>query len=334
MTKILVFGTGSLGTVYTWVFSNAIPESDITAICRSNYDAASKDGFTINSTIWGKGLRVRPRVVRSVDEVAEDGMLFDYVVVTAKALPATPSVAELIKPVVTKGRTSVVLVQNGIGIEEEYVKVLGDDVSIISTVVYLPATQTSPAVVEHDEIEHLHVGTYPSDAPETHKASAKSFVELLHTGGASATLKDDIQAERWKKLVVNASWNPICALTRLRDVQFVESGSEEKENKDRETTKFIRDVMMEVASIAQACGYNNIGGGFVDFQLNRALKRSSPGVQPSMLADAFDSRTLEVDAIVGNAVKIAKEKGVDVPLLRTIFFLAQGLSASFSQKRA
>ncbi|KAI0166379.1 2-dehydropantoate 2-reductase [Xylariaceae sp. FL1272] len=259
----------------------------------------------MNSSIWGKGLRVRPRVVRSVDEATENGDVFDYVVVTAKALPATPSVAELIKPAVTKGRTSVVLVQNGIGIEEEYVKIFGDDVPM-----------TSPAVVGHGEIEHLHVGSYPSSAPETHKASARSFVELLHRGGASATLHDDIQAERWGKLVVNASWNPICALTRLRDVQFIESGNEHRENKERETTKFIRDVMTEVASIAQACGYNDIGDELVDFQLNRALKRSLPGVQPSMLADAFDCRTLEVDAIVGNVVKIANEKRVDVPLLR------------------
>jgi 2-dehydropantoate 2-reductase len=336
--RILIFGTGSIGTVYTYVLSRAIPESNITAICRSNYEAALRDGFTINSTIWGSGLRVRPRVVRSVSEAvtqSPEAQPFDYIVVTAKALRTTPSTAELIRPAITPGTTAVVLVQNGIGIEEEYTRLYaGDDVPIISTVAYLPATQTAPAVVEHGEVEHLHVGTYPaSEVPESHKRAAEAFVDLLHSGGATAMLQVDVQKQRWGKLLVNASWNPICALTRLRDVQFVESGKrdeEVKEGEENEAVRFVRDIMLEIASVAQACGYEDVNEKTADFQISRATRRELPGIQPSMLADALDGRSLEVDAIVGNVVRIAREKNVPVPMLRTIYLLAQGLSASFS----
>ncbi|KAJ8109625.1 hypothetical protein ONZ43_g6083 [Nemania bipapillata] len=335
--RVLIFGAGSLGAVYAWVLSRAVPESNITAICRSNYDAASQNGFILHSTIWGNDLSVRPRIVRSVSETVAQSQSqpFDYILVATKALPTTPSTAELIRPAITPGRTAVVLVQNGIGIEEEFARLYADDdVPILSTVAYLPATQIAPAVVRHDVVEHLHVGTYPATGvPETHKRAAQAFVDLLTTAGATATLHDDVQAQRWGKLLINGSWNPICALTRLKDKQFSESGrspGEGYEGQENEALQFVRDVMHEIASIAQACGHKDINKDLIDFQLGRMTKRGFPGIQPSMMADALEMRTLEVDAIVGNAVRIAKEKNVPVPLLRAVYLLAQGLSASFS----
>ena len=48
------------------------------------------------------------------------------------------------------------------------------------------------------------------------------------------------------------------------------------------------------------------------------------------MADALDMKNIEVDAIIGNVVRMAKEKNVPVPMLRTVYLLAQGLNASFS----
>ncbi|KAI0458366.1 2-dehydropantoate 2-reductase [Xylaria acuta] len=335
--RVLIFGAGSLGTVYAWVLSRAIPESSITAICRSNYEAASQSGFTINSTIWGSDLHVRPQVVRSVSEAVAQSRSqpFDYILVTSKALRTSPSTAELIRPAITPGTTAVVLIQNGIGVEEEYARLYAsDNVPILSTVAYLPATQTAPAVVRHSEVEHLHVGTYPaSGVPETHKRAAQAFVDLLKTAGATATLHDDVQAQRWGKLVVNGSWNPICALTRLRDGQFIQSGGNyggAKENEENEALQFVRDVMLEIAGVAQACGYKDIDEKLIDFQLGRAISRGLPGIQPSMLADALDMKSIEVESLIGNAVRIARAKEIPVPMLQTIYLLARGLNSGFS----
>ncbi|KAI1115053.1 2-dehydropantoate 2-reductase [Nemania sp. NC0429] len=340
--RVLIFGAGSLGIVYTWVLSRAVPESNITAVCRSNYDVASRDGFTLHSTHWGQNLSVRPQVVRSVSEAVaqshsqseleSQSQPFDYIVVTAKALPTKPSTAELIRPAITPGKTAVVLIQNGIGIEDEFARLYaGDDVPILSTVAYIPATQTEPGVVRHDVLEHLHIGTYPAaGVPASHKRAARAFVDLLAAAGATATLHDDVQGQRWGKLLVNASWNPICALTRSRDKQFAASGRDEGGGEGNEALRFVRDVMLEVASVAQACGYTEVNEELVDFQMGRAAKRVLPGIQPSMLADALESKTLETDAIIGNAVRIAKEKNVPVPLMRSVYVLAHALSASFS----
>lgn len=328
--KVLIFGAGSIGGVYSYVLSRAVPATDITVTCRSNYEAVSNNGFTVNSTLWGKGLHVKPAVARDVAEAVQSnaGNPFDYVIVTSKALTTTPSTAELIKPAVATGTTTIVLIQNGIDTEGPFAELYPEN-PVLSTVVYLPATQVEPGVIEHQEVELLHIGTYPASAPGPHKAAARAFSDLLTTAGASSQVHDDVQAERWSKLIVNASWNSICALTRCRDVPLLGVS-----NQSGGFAGFVRGVMLEIAATAQACGYGDINEELVDFQLRRASVRRLPGIQPSMMADALAGRNMEVDAIVGNTVRLAGEKGVPTPMLRTIYFLASGLDTSFTLARS
>ncbi|KIW20235.1 hypothetical protein PV08_00810 [Exophiala spinifera] len=322
--RILIFGTGSIGAVYAYIFSRAIPSENIFAVCRSNYAAASSGGFTINSTLFGQNLKVRPRVVRTVDEAVSqsNGKAFDYIIVTAKAVPSTPSLPEQISPAVSETST-VVLVQNGIAIEDIYSSAFPRN-PLLSCVVYLPATQTSPGTISHGEIERLHIGTYPATAPPSHKTAAESFASLLESAGGTAFVHDDVQAERWTKLVVNAAWNPICALSQSRDVQFMHSSPE--------ATALVRRVMLEIAAVANAAGYPELSESTVDHQLGRAQARSLPGVEPSMMADALARRNMEVDAIVGNALRVADEKGVQTPLLKVIYALIKALDESLHRK--
>lgn len=325
--NVLIFGAGSIGGAYACILSRA---AKITVVCRSNYNVVSQSGFTLHSTVWGKGLTVKPSVARNIPEAvqASAGKPFDYVIVTSKALPTTPSTAELIKSAVAPGATTIALIQNGIATEEPFAKMFPDN-PILSTVVYLPTTQIQAGVIEHREVELLHIGTYPASAPEPHKAAARAFAELLTAAGASAKTHDDIQHERWSKLLVNASWNSICALTRCRDRQLLDITNQSGDFKD-----FIRGVMLEIAATAQAYGYEDVNEELVSLQLNRALVRDLPGIQPSMMGDALAGKNMEVEAIVGNTVRLARDKGVCTPMLQTIYFLASGLDKSFSLARS
>lgn len=318
--RILIFGTGSIGATYAYLFSRTIPASNIITICRSNHAAASREGFTIHSTLWGPSQTVHPTVVRSVDEAAafDPSSDFDYILVTSKALPSTPSTAELLKPAVTP-KTTIVLIQNGIAIEEPYHSLYPDN-PLLSTVAYLPVTQTEPGVIQHKEIELLHIGSYPSSAPLSH---ASKFAELLKAAGATTKVHQDVQHERWSKLLVNASWNPICALSRSRDAQVLAS--------TERATDVVRDVMLEIAAVARACGYEDVNAQLVEEQLGRATARELPGVQPSMMADAVAGRRMEVEAILGGVVRLAREKGVQVPMLRVVYLVAGALDGSFGR---
>lgn len=320
--RVLIFGTGGVGGGYAYVLCRTLPQENVVAICRSGYETAKRDGLTINSTIWGNNLVFRPTIAKSIEEalsVSTDP--FDYVIVATKILSTGPLTEELIKPAIGKN-TSIVLLQNGIGIEDVYRKQFPNN-PILSGVVYFAVTRTSPTVLNHSEVEALHIGCYPSVAAPTHRIAAQTFVDLITDGGATAYFYDNVQGERWKKLVMNASMNPICALTRSSDTKFMSSGAG--------TEQFTEEVMNEVVRVAEAYGYGEATKGIASRQMERIKNRQGKGVEPSMMADVLAGRNLEVEALVGNCVKLADAKGVNVPLLRTIYILSRGLDNSLSR---
>lgn len=256
--------------------------------------------------------------------VSEATGQFDFVVVCSKATPGSrPSQAELIESAIGP-KTTIVVIQNGIAVEEEYASLFPAN-PIVSGVVYLPTTQTAPAVIQHTEVEHLYLGTFPADAPAWHKDAVAEFAAIIQAGGATAEVLDDVQLERWSKLMVNVAWNSTCALTRSRDAQFLVSSPG--------ALDFVRNVMLEIASVAQAAGYQLVNKEMVEMQLGRALARKQPGIAPSMMADALAGRPMEVEVILGNAVRIAISYAIETPLLNALYVLAKGLDATGARGR-
>ena len=315
---MLLFGTGSVGAVYAYLLQKG--GAEVTAVCRSNYDAAKANGFLINSTKYGD-VRINPEVIRQPSDATGS---WDFVVVCAKSMPGMkPSQPDIIKSAVGRD-TAIVLIQNGIAIEDEYAELFPGN-PILSCVTYLPVTQTSPGVIAHYEVERLQIGTFPADGASAQR-KLHEFVEIMRAGGGNVEVYDDIQAERWSKLVVNAAWNPITALTRSRDAYFLISSPE--------ALNTVHSVMLEVASVAQAAGYTRIDEKLVEYQLGRAKAREVPGVEPSMMADALAHRAMEVEAIMGNTIKIAKRHNVQTPLLKAIYVLAKALDDSFAREKS
>ena len=325
--KILLHGSGAIGSIYLYLLSRA--GHDVRATCRSNFAAVKESGFLIDSEKYGKDIRIQPKVVKTPAEAASSagGDAFDLVIVTTKALPDAKT-AETIAPAVTKGKTCIALIQNGIGIEDEYISAFPEN-PILSCVVYLPSTQTSPGHVQMGTFESLEIGTYPASA-YTEKASTKEnadqFMQMMREAGSEAKWFSDVQEKRWNKLLLNAPWNPICALTLSRDVAFLTSSA----NAD----KLIESVMLEVVSIAQKLGYTSISASAAAEQLKRAGGRvGGKGIEPSMLVDVLNGRRMEVETILGNAVKIAKDLGLEVPRLELLYGLSKALDEAMALRQ-
>lgn len=323
--KVLVHGSGAIGAIYIYLLLQA--GCSVTAVCRSNYAAAKAHGFTIDSDKYGKGIQIRPNVVKTPEEAASQGP-YDFIIISTKALPEKrPSTPEIIKPAITEGKTTIVLIQNGIGIEDEYATAFPTN-PLLSTVVYLPTTQISPGHIQMGAIELLQIGTFPatSDTSSPAYQAAEQLRSTLATGGGNAQLHPDIQAQRWSKLLINASWNPICALSLSRDAAFLASSSMAE--------KLVTDVMEEVVLIAQALGHTAITSEFAREQLQRALERKgTKGIEPSMLVDVLNGRRMEVEVILGNPIKVAREVGVDVPRMETLYALLKALDEAAALRK-
>ncbi|KAH6885434.1 2-dehydropantoate 2-reductase [Thelonectria olida] len=322
--SILIYGGGSIGAACAYLLSKSVPEKTIYAVCRSNYEVASRHGFTINSEIWGLGHGIRPNIVRSVQEAVQlHGSSFDYILVTTKAVGMKTATEHPIQPALTRHST-IVIIQNGVRIEDPFRRIFPEN-PIVSVVMYTPLTQTAPGVFYHHLLDNILLGTFPSQAPLQHKEAAERLCQMFSIGGAKAKHEEDIQAERWKKLLINASLNPICALANLPDARFLQTA--------KGATKFARDVMVEVAATARAAGYEAITDDVVESQLRVVTSRKLPGVEPSMMADAISRRQMEADALLGNVMDIAKENDVEVPIVSTLYYLVNGLNHSFGQAK-
>ena len=312
MANILIFGFGAVGATYGMILSRA--GSTITAVCRSNWAQVSAHGVLIRSKIFGIQTYA-PRAVQTISEAANPSdKPYDYIVVASKALPGT---AEQIREAVTPGTTAIVLAQNGIGIEEDYARLYPSN-PIISGVVYLPVTQVSPGVIEHGPLQRFEIGTYPARSTVSGaQEKVHHLSSLWKAGGADAPVFEDVQTVRWKKLAINAAWNPLAALSLCDDANFLRSS--------RTAEPLIKTVMAEIGAIATAAGYPNlITEEMIEQDLERPRERlETGGKEPSMLVDVRHGRSMEIEAILGNAVRMAERLDVQVPVLGVVYTLAK-----------
>lgn len=277
-----------------------------------------RQGFTLDSELIGL-VTFKPCAIKDLSDVKDT--TFDFVVVCTKALPGT---AAIIAAAVSYS-TTIVLFQNGIGIEEEYVKAYPNN-TIISAVVYVAATEISPGHVTMGAGQSLELGTFAHhDAFAQDKVA--TFADIVNAGGFTAVSFSDIQSRRWRKLIVNAAWNPLCALTRLGNAKFFASSDHAK--------RLARDISSEIVCIARACGYEDITEEVADAMFARPSSRPSVGnVEPSMLTDVRMQRRIEVEALVGNPRRIAKNVGVPTPLLDVVYVLVRGLDEALASGKA
>jgi 2-dehydropantoate 2-reductase len=325
MIRTLVFGTGSVGSVYTCILCRA--GVHVTCVCRSNYDAVKSDGLRVRSTIFGE-MQANPTVVQSVTKaVSLSERPFDFVLVCTKATAQSSSAAiESIRLAITPRLTTIVLIQNGLGVERAFYDAF-PETTILSGVAYLPTTQITPAVFSHSEVDLLYLGLFKiSLGVSSPTAQLRSFAEYLKEGGATVVLSEDIQAERWKKVLANGAINPICALSRCRDRQLIELSPR--------AAPLIRHVMFEIAAVAASAGYGHVvTAETVEKQFARSLTRPYPGVEPSMMADVIASRPMEVHAILGEIIQTAQDNSVEVPRLTMLLVLLEGLDLALQGER-
>ena len=224
-------------------------------------------------------------------EKAPSSEPWDFLVICNKSFPGSaPSLSEMIKPAVAPS-TAIVLLQNGIAIEEEVSAAFPDN-PILSGVVYVPATQIRTGVIDCGARSNnlLEIGTYPASAAQSHKNDAEEIALLVRKGGLDAVVYDDIQPRRWSKLIVNASWNPITAISQCNIPDFRHSSPGARE--------FVRNVIFEVVKVAQAIGIEGIDEDSADTHLRPYLTRVDPK-EPSMLQDVRNNRPFKIEAICG-----------------------------------
>ncbi len=296
--KILIVGTGAIGGFYAGMLFKA--GSEISILAKSDFEKIKKDGIAIES-IWGDFKFMPKNIYRNISECKEK---FDFIIIATKVLPEI-SLQSLIGQVVDE-KTSIVLIQNGIFIEDDVVKIFPNN-HLLSVIAFIASERVASGLIKHSDSGKLTFGEY--HLPDLNKT--KSLIALFEKSNVPCFLVEDIQFERWKKLVWNAAFNPI---------SVVAGGLDSKEILDNPyLEKLVKNVMMEVVLLAKLQNYE-ISKEFVEKTISDTKNRKIPS-RTSMLIDFEAGNKMEFEAILGNALRFAKLKMVEVPYIETLYAL-------------
>jgi 2-dehydropantoate 2-reductase len=256
-----------------------------------------------------------------VDATDDFGVMRDAaaVFVTLKA-HSLPPLAESIAANLGSG-TAVISAQNGIpwwyfqrhggeleGIHLQTVDPGGevarviDPGRVIGCVVYPATSLVSPGVVRHAEGERFTLG-------ELDGVESSRIVELstaLALAGLKAPVQPRIRAELWLKLLGNAVFNPLSALTRATLGDMAQSPL---------VAEVVRAAMQEVDAVARRLGIE------ISVSIEQRIKGAARvgDHKTSMLQDLEAGRPMEIDALTGSVVELGDRLGIPVPHLRTLY---------------
>lgn len=219
------------------------------------------------------------------------------------------------------------LIQNGLAIEEAYRKRF-PQATVLSAVTNASAVQPEPGLITHNRWTRIAVGPYLPhlDSGSTKEGDSVSnernnkFVDLLTASGipdAEAYDHAGLQFVRWHKLAINAAMNASSVLTGGAGNQAL--------SLDPELAIHTKAVMYEVISTAPKILGKEIPWKELRLatpeQVLTSVSRNRTGSRPSMWHDWENGRRMELEAILGNPIRLAREKGIDMPRVQSMYAL-------------
>lgn len=100
--------------------------------------------------------------------------------------------------------------QNGVGNEDPFRQHYPQN-TIISGVIWIGATQTSPGIIKHMQAENTEIGLFPKADSSIDEENAKleRFAAIMRQGGTNISVEETIQVKLWEKVVWNVAWNSV-----------------------------------------------------------------------------------------------------------------------------
>lgn len=308
MTSILIVGAGAVGAL----FGSALARqgAQVSVVCRSDFDVVRREGYDIVSPLLGNHRFHPHRVFR---DVADCQTPPDFLILTVKVLASVDRVA-LIRPAVGP-RTVIVLIENGIDIEPEIAAAFPEN-ELLSGLALVGVGRSAPGKVEHQMMGQLNLGRYPAGP----SAAADQLASMFNAGGIGCKVTEDVVTARWQKAVWNAAFNPISITGGMLDTAVM-LGTPESE-------AFIRRAMEEVCAAAAAAGHP------MHPKLIEQLISTTKAIPPyhtSMALDYKYGRPMELEAILGNTVRVARQHRVNTPVLETLYALTKMIERRMSE---
>jgi len=300
-----VVGTGAVGSLFA---ANLAQLDDVEVwaydLAQEHVDAINRDGLHLS----GAGEVVgRPRAT----SVAAELPPCDFGIVATKAMHTSAAIAATAHAFADG---CVATVQNGLGNEEA----IAEHVARVIRGTTFPAGKiVSPGHVQWDVKGDTTFG--PFEAKPAPADAIARLADACTRGGMPTQAVADARGPQWRKVIFNASTNPIGALTGLTHGRVCE---------DPPLRSLVSALVDEGKAVAAAQEI------VLDADPEELIDHAArPDVayahKASMLQDVEARRPTEIDYLNGGIVRFGEEHGVPTPHNRAIWALVRGLEQSW-----
>lgn len=297
---MLVIGVGGVGGVLGARL--ALSGADVSFVARGEHGRVlATRGLYVE--LKGEKLRTPPLRVASLEACQGP---FDVVLVCVKHAGLDAVGEELPRLLAPSGVVLPML--NGLESEEVCASYVGAQ-RVVASVAYMSSGLLGPGDV------YLHGTARVGLAPFRHgqEAIIEHLTAVFSKAGLTVRRADDAATMLWEKMVWNAPFNGICALSR-QTAGYVANQLE----------PLVREAMAEVVAVARAEGVM-LPAPIGDMML-LVTRSDFPDTEPSMLQDVRAGRSTEVDILQGAVVARGARHGVETKVMSTLASLLRGLA--------
>jgi len=289
MLNYSVIGTGAIGGFYGGRLARA--GRAVRFLLHSDYEYVKQHGLRVDSC---DGDFVLPQVeaYNNVEDMPES----DVILVALKSVNNHDLLPKLLRPLIHED-TTVVLIQNGIGLEEDLQSVF-PGLHIVAGLAFICCAKEGPGHIHHQDFGPINLGNY--SCPD---GRFKTLLSDMQDAGLKAAQVPYLEA-RWKKAVWNMPFNGMTVALNTSTDKLLNTPA---------TRQLIYDQMLEVIGAAQALGVSTLTSEFAD-QMITTTDGMVP-YSPSMKLDFDNGRPMEIEYLYSRPIAEARKAGFEMPKL-------------------
>ncbi|NJD62726.1 MAG: 2-dehydropantoate 2-reductase [Deltaproteobacteria bacterium] len=301
--KFAVVGAGPVGAIVAAFLARGGCEVTLCDVIPSLIEPALSPGIRIEGT---DTLQARvSRITTRVEDLLDDPP--DVIVVAIKAT-ALPLIASALEGFAAEGRY-VVSWQNGIDTERVLAQNLGEK-AVLRAVVNMGCVPLGPARVR---IAFHHRPHHIQELDPASRDAALGICEVFTGCGLDTRHTDQIYHLVWRKAILNACMNPLCAVTGKTMAEVIN---------DPILFNLVDSLIKEGVSVARA-NEITLGSNYYPYCIHYI--RTAGHHKPSMLQDIEAGRRTEVDYINGKIIEYGVQAGTATPFNTMIRGLVKAL---------
>ena len=287
--RVAMMGAGAVGAYYGGALAKS--GAEVVLIARGEHGDAMRNSGLIVSSHWGDYV-VHPQVALT----PQDAGVADFVLHCVKLYSNADTIPTM-GPLVGDG-TVILTVQNGITGGESLADVFGWD-RVLEGATYIETSIAAPGrIVQSGSAARIEFGERDGSV----STRVEKVRDALSVPGIQVEVSSDIRASLWSKMVAIGALGTVVTAARatLPEVLAMEGG---------EAT--IRTVMEEIVASGKSQGIR-FPSRIVDEKMRDAIAEAGE-FQSSLQSDFNRGGKLELDDILGAAVRLGKQGRIPMP---------------------